>query len=149
MKLSLNYPNLHPNPQFSLSANKRLSVSRDSNSPGSSPKVRSNESHSDKEKKSGKDKHKLYPPPFLVRTRHPAIMKDWSNNCPKLTEGGSATPLVPKNSKDRVRFISRLDEEGARVFAHVNASVGYLEVTPLQVRNLVITVIYDSLFLYR
>ena len=44
-------------------------------------------------------------------------------------------------TKDRVRFISRLDEEGARVFAHVNASVGYLEVTPLQVRNINIHVL--------
>ena len=47
--------------------------------------------------------------------------------------GGASSPLVSRSTADRVRFVRRLEEEGARVFAHVTASVGTLEVTALEV----------------
>ena len=60
-------------------------------------------------------------------------MRKWALSCPPVGGGGAVSPLIPKSNTDRVRFVKRMEEEGARVFAHVNASVGYLEVTPLQV----------------
>jgi hypothetical protein len=60
-------------------------------------------------------------------------MRKWALSCPPLGDGGALSPLVPRSNTDRVRFVRRMEEEGARVFAHVNASVGFLEVTPLQV----------------
>ena len=77
---------------------------------------------------------KTFAPYSIYRTMHLNIMKKWANSCPPLGMGGAASPLVSRSAADRVRFVRRLEEEGARVFAHVTASVGTLEVTALEVR---------------
>jgi hypothetical protein len=122
----------YSNPQIGGGSGKRLST-RES----VSMKIKNDKGDIDNEKgdkKGKKEKDRLYAPPFLSRTRHPGIMRNWALSCPPLGTGGAASPLTPKNGMDRVRFVRRLEEEGSRVFAHVNASVGFLEVTPLQVR---------------
>lgn len=72
-------------------------------------------------------------PKIPSRTVHPRTMRKWARACPPVGMGGAATPLVLRNSADRARFVRRLEEEGARVAAHVSANIGVLEVTPLQV----------------
>lgn len=78
---------------------------------------------------------KTFIPPSLYRTTHINIMRKWARSCPPLGMGGASSPLVSRSTADRVRFVRRLEEEGARVFAHVTASVGILEVTALEVRQ--------------
>ena len=126
-------------PQVGSSSSKRLSI-RESVRESVSMKrgEQAGGGAEDKDKGDRGDRKKedrLLPHPYLSRTRHPDIMRTWAVSCPPLGAGGPANPLVPKNGMDRVRFVRRLEEEGARVFAHVNASVGFLEVTPLQVRT--------------
>ena len=144
---------IYSQPQYSVGASKRpISIK---NSENSSPKNRNSGKDFDKEKEKDKDKDKdreyererggngrdrprMYAPPILSRTRHHEIMRKWSLSCPSVTNGAAATPLIVRKSSrsDRKLFIKRLDEEGSRVFAHINTTMGILEVTALEAKNI-------------
>ena len=110
----------------SVASSKRTAAQTETTSSNTSSKKKRDEETTRKDPR-------VFPPNILSRTRHPGIMRKWALSCPPVGGGGAVSPLIPKSNTDRVRFVKRMEEEGARVFAHVNASVGYLEVTPLQV----------------